>query len=224
MAKPKMIKQPPKRYKKSRDRVWIFDFRSIQNHAPNKTQQKLLQRHYRSYRGEKPTFTSPEQLQVEIDQYFESCYGPKFNWKTGDWVKDGDGNIVKFQVEPFTVNGLAYWIGISTEALDKFGWGCFDDLAETDEDKLYSVILQRAKQKIALYAEKRLYDRDGVNGAKFVLDHHFRMVTQRDAAEIEAQRKTLQYKMQELELKQRALDIGTDEDGPLTIKIVRKED
>ena len=128
------------------------------------------------------------------------------------------------QVEPFTVSGLAYYIGVPTEVLDKITWGWYDNLDDTtEEDELYSAILKRAKQRINLYAEKRLYDRDGVVGAKFVLDHHFKMIGQREAAEIEALRKQSEYKMQELELKKQMLDVD-DEDNSLQITIVRKDD
>ena len=83
--------------------------------------------------------------------------------------------------------------------------------------------MKRAKQRIAMYSEKRLYDREGVVGAKFVLDHHFQMLGQKEAAEIEALKKQAEYKMQELEMKKQMLDVG-DEDSSLNITIIRKED
>ena len=224
MAKPKYVRKPPKRFKKQRARVWLFDFRGIQTSPPSKSQIQLFKRAHRSYRGKKPAFSSPQQLQAEVDQYFESCYGPLIDWKKNELVYDKNGEIVKVQVEPFTVAGLAYYIGVPTEVLDKITWGWFDDLEDTtDEDELCSAILKRAKQRINLYAEKRLYDRDGVVGAKFVLDHHFKMIGQKESAEIEALRKQTEYKMQELEMKKQMLDMG-DEDNSLQITIVRKDD
>ena len=224
MAKPKYVRKPPKRFKKQRARVWLFDFRGIQTSPPSKSQIQLLKRAHRSYRGKKPAFSSPQQLQAEVDQYFESCYGPLSDWKKNELVYDKNGEVVKVQVEPFTVAGLAYYIGVPTEVLDKITWGWFDDLEDTtDEDELCSAILKRAKQRINLYAEKRLYDRDGVVGAKFVLDHHFKMIGQKESAEIEALRKQTEYKMQELEMKKQMLDMG-DEDNSLQITIVRKDD
>ena len=224
MAKPKYVRKPPKRFKKQRARVWLFDFRGIQTSPPNKEQLQLLKRVNRSYRGKKPAFSSPQQLQAEVDQYFESCYGPLIDQKKNELVYDKNGEVVRVQVEPFTVSGLAYYIGVPTEVLDKITWGWFDNLDDTtEEDELYSAILKRAKQRINLYAEKRLYDRDGVVGAKFVLDHHFKMIGQREAAEIEALRKQSEYKMQELELKKQMLDVD-DEDSSLQITIVRKDD
>ena len=224
MAKPKYVRKPPKRFKKQRARVWLFDFRGIQTSPPSKSQIQLLKRAHRSYRGKKPAFSSPQQLQAEVDQYFESCYGPLIDWKKNELVYDKNGEVVKVQVEPFTVAGLAYYIGVPTEVLDKITWGWFDDLEDTtDEDELCSAILKRAKQRINLYAEKRLYDREGVVGAKFVLDHHFKMIGQKESAEIEALRKQTEYKMQELEMKKQMLDMG-DEDNSLQITIVRKDD
>lgn len=224
MAKPRYIKKVPKRFKRHHGRVWLFDFRGIQASPPNESQLQLLRQVHRSYRGTKPTFSSPEQLQSEIDQYFESCYGPLIDWKKNEIVYDKNGEPIRVQVEPFTVNGLAYYIGIPTELLDRITWGWFDDLDDTtDDDMLCSSILKRAKQRIAMYSEKRLYDREGVVGAKFVLDHHFQMLGQKEAAEITAMNKTLEYKMQELEMKKQMLDVG-DEDNGLQITIVRKDD
>lgn len=221
--KPKYVKKVPKRFKRKRARLWLFDFRGIPTCPPSKSQLKLLKKVNRSYRGMKPIFSSPEQLQVEIDQYFESCYGPLIDWKKNELVYDKNGEVVQVQVEPFTVNGLAYWLGVPTETLDQITWGFQDDWDTTDEEKLYSAILKRAKQKIAMYSEKRLYDREGVVGAKFVLDHHFRAITNKEAAEIAAMNKNLEYKAQELEMKKQMLDLG-DEDNSLNITIVRKDD
>lgn len=224
MARPKYVRKVPKRYKQKGPRIWLFDFRGIQASPPNEQQLQLLKRVHRSYRGQKPTFSSPQQLQAEVDQYFESCYGPLIDWKKHEVVYDKNGEVVRVQVEPFTVSGLAYYIGIPTDMLDRVTWGWFDDLDDTtDEDELCSTILKRAKQRIAMYSEKRLYDREGVIGAKFVLDHHFQMIGQKEAADIAAQNKMLDYKMQELEMKKQMLDIG-DEDSNLNITIIRKED
>lgn len=224
MAKPRYINRVPKRFKQKRSRLWLFDFRGIQTSPPNNRQLKLLKQVHRSYRGTKPTFSSPQQLQAEVDQYFESCYGPLIDWKKNEIVYDKNGEPIRVQVEPFTVAGLAYYIGIPTDMLDRVTWGWFDDLDDTtDEDELCSTILKRAKQKIAMYSEKRLYDREGVVGAKFVLDHHFQMLGQKEKAEIEALTKQMDYKMQELEMKKQMLDMG-DEDNSLQITIVRKED
>ena len=56
-----------------------------------------------------------------------------------------------------------------------------------------------------------------------MLDHHFKMIGQKESAEIEALRKQTEYKMQELEMKKQMLDMG-DEDNSLQITIVRKDD
>lgn len=223
MAQAKHIPKKTVRSKRISERRWLFDFRGIRNCPPTEKQKKQLNRLKAVYAGEKPYFASPQQLQIEVDQYFESCYGPLIDRKKGQPVYDNEGNIIKVQVEPFTVSGLAYWIGVPTTMLDRITDGLLDDLSETDEDKLCSTILKRAKQKIAVYAEKRLYDREGVNGARFVLDTHFRMVTRKEQAEIAAMEKTMEYKRQELELKKQMLDVD-DEDNSLSITIVRKED
>lgn len=223
MAEAKKIVKPVKRCKQKRARLWLLDLRGIRNHPPNEKEKKKLKQNYRSYSGQKPVFASPEQLEKEVEQYFESCYGPLIDWKKHELVKDKDGNEVRVQTEPFTVAGLAYYLGIPTESLKRYAKG-WNDKFEDEDEMLCSGILDRAKQVIETYAEKRLYDRDGVNGARFVLDHHFRMITRREEAEIEAIEKNNQYKQEELELKKQMLDIGSDDDGQLQITIVRKED
>lgn len=224
MARPKYKAKPPKRFMRKRERLWLFDFRGIQRTPPSKSQLQALKRANRSYRGQKPIFSSPQQLQHEIDQYFESCYGPLIDYKQHKLVRDDNGDVIRVQVEPFTVAGLAYYLGMPTELLDRLTWGWYDNLDDTTEDdELYSSILKRAKQRIAMYSEKRLYDRDGFNGAKFVLDHHFHVLGQKEAAEIEAMTKNLEYRAQELEMKKQLMDLG-DEDGNLNITIIRKEE
>lgn len=222
MAKARKIEKPIKRWKQKRARLWLLDLRGIRNHPPTKKEKIKLKQNYRSYSGQKPVFASPEQLEKEVEQYFESCYGPLIDWKKHEIVLDKDGNEVRVQTEPYTVSGLACFLGIPTSSFNRYidGW---NDSLEDEDEILCSAILGKAKQIIEGYVEKRLYDRDGVNGAKFVLDHHFKMVTQREKAEIEAIEKNNQYKQEELELKKQMLDIGSDEDGQLQITIVRKE-
>lgn len=212
------------RAKRVRYRVWLFDFRGIRNHPPVTSEEfdviygeKII-----NYKGEKPTFSSPEALSKDVEAYFDSCYSPVVT-KNKELLRDDDGNIVKFLKKPFTVAGLARYIGVPTSVFNKLVSGIADDWGETDEEKLYSAVLLKAKQVIEEYAETRLYDRDGVNGAKFVLDHHFKMVTRRDEAEIKEKERLLEIREQELDLKKQALNLGDETDNEFKITIVRKE-
>lgn len=212
------------RFKHVRYRVWFFDFRGIRNHPPVTSEEfdVIYGEKIVNYKGEKPTFTSPEALSKDIKAYFDSCFVPVIT-KNKELLRDDQGEIIKIQKKPFTVAGLAKYIGLPTSAFNRLSAGLSDDWGETNEEKLYSAVLQRAKQEIEEYAETRLYDRDGVNGAKFVLDHHFRMVTRRDEAEIKEKERLLEIREQELEMKKQSMDLGDGDDNEIKITIVRKE-
>lgn len=83
--------------------------------------------------GQPPAFDSNEELQKQIDAYFDK--------ETGDaWVVDGDKKIYS----P-AVSGLAYHLGITTETLRTYG-----------NDDEFSATVKRAKQKIEMALERRL--------------------------------------------------------------------
>lgn len=73
------------------------------------------------------------------------------------------GLPVQVNVHPATVTGLAYALGFkSRQALLNYqGRPAFHDA------------ITRAKMRIEAYTEERLFDRDGVNGAKFSLTNNF---------------------------------------------------
>ena len=159
-----------------------------------------------------------------VNEYFESCNGPLLD-RYGNLVYDKDGKLVKTQVEPWTVSGLALYLGISTNTLKKYRQGRVDTLldemrAETDDYMTFSSVVLKAKQKIESYAEKRLYDRDGQQGARFVLDNAFEWVSRKEQAEIDKMIQEGVLKAKEFELKKNLLDID-GEDNSLTINIVR---
>lgn len=116
--------------------------------------------------GRPPKYKTVEEMQEKINKYFESCYRPvivfnkeKCKYET---VTDNKGDIVKEQYRPFTVTGLADALDMSRETLLRY--------SEKDE---FSDTVLRAKRKCELYAEERLFDRDGANGAKFSLANNF---------------------------------------------------
>lgn len=222
------VKVPPKkvvRVKRKKPRLWIFDFRGIRSHPPTQKElQNLLGLRNVNSCGEKPAFSSPEVLQKNVDEYFLSCFGPIVN-KQGELVRDDNGKIVRVQKRPFTVAGLAYQVGVDTTTLNRYCDGRMDDLGEEDENMLFSVILQRAKQRIELFAEESLYSKDSQPGARFVLDTHFRRTTQKEQAEIHEKLKSIELKQKEFELKKSMAELDTEDgDNSLTINIVRKEE
>lgn len=212
-------KHPVIRYRIDSERVLILDLRGIRNpHSP-------FNGRLNPSKGSKRRFLTPEHLQNMVNEYFESCNGPMFG-RNGELLKDSNGNLVKGQVKPYTVSGLALYLGVATETLRKYTMDRIDDLldemkAESDPDHLtYASVIFAAKQRIEAYAEGRLYDHDGQRGAQFVLDNIYGWMSTKERAEVDKMRAEVDMKRQELELKKKLLD-DEDDDSSLTINIVR---
>lgn len=222
MAKKQIVidvpKHPVVRYRFLDERTVVLDLRGIFSpHSP-------FNGRLNPTKGQKRRFMSPQHLQSMIDEYFESCNGPLLD-RYGNLVYDKDGRLVKTQVEPWTVSGLALYLGVSTNTLKKYRQGMIDELltemkADTDDYMTFSSVVLRARQKIEGYAEKRLYDKDGQYGARFVLDNAFGWISKKEQAEIDKMVQESILKAKEFELKKDLLDSGED-DSSLTINIVR---
>ena len=175
-------------------------------------------------------FNSPQHMQALCDEYFASCDGVLYNPKTGKPYLDRNGEPVIGQIKPYTVTGLALWLDLTTESMKEYEKGMLDDYGyDIDEINQYSFILRKARMRIEEYAETRLYDRDGYNGSKFVLDCAFNWNTRKEIAEIDSMIATKEIKAKELELKIRAQELKektllgeADEDSEITINIKRK--
>ena len=150
--------------------------------------------------------------------------GPTFT-KDGELLKDNNGNLVKVQVRPYTLSGLALHLGVTTETLRKYKNGRLDTIldemkAETEDWLTFSRVIQRAKQVIEAYAEGRLYDRDGSNGARFVLDCCYGWVSRKEQSDIRKDKDESKLRREEFDLKKRLIDEAEDDDD-FTINIVR---
>lgn len=107
-------------------------------------------------------YKTVKELEAAIEAYFTSC--------EGELVKDDTGKPVLFKGKPVyagahppTVTGLAYALGFrSRQAL--LNYQC---------RKMFHDTITRAKMRIEAYAEERLFDQNGVNGAKFSLTNNF---------------------------------------------------
>lgn len=222
MAKKKITIDAPKhpviRYRIEDERHISLDLRGIRN--PNRLCNGMLNPSV----GQKRRFVSPEHLQCLVNEYFESCNGPLLD-RYGNLVYDKDGQLVKTQVRPWTVSGLALYLGVTTVALKQYRLGRIDTFldemrAQTDDVLTFSKVLIQAKQKIESYAEQRLYDRDGSQGARFVLDNAFNWVSRKEQAEIDKMIQEGILKAKEFELKKDLLNSDED-DSSLTINIIR---
>ena len=100
-----------------------------------------------------------------IEKYFKDCEGRPLTDENGDIVYSKNGNPVIVGTHPPTVTGLALWLGFKTRQ---------SLLNYQARSKAFDDILTVAKSRCEEYAESRLYDRDGVNGAKFSLMNNFK--------------------------------------------------
>ena len=113
-------------------------------------------------------FDSPEQMQIAIDKYFADC--DRITYLTdnnGDIVCDNKGHqIIVSGPKPYTSNGLALALGFCSR---KSFYDYCNKNGDEEKQQKYTDILSRARARLGNYAESRLFDRDGSNGAKFWL-------------------------------------------------------
>ncbi len=111
--------------------------------------------------GRKLKIKSAKKLQERIDEYFASCFKPQVD-KYGEPLLDEKGNVVLIQVRPYTMTGLADSLDISRKTLKNY-----------EGEPKFQEIIEKAKRRCEVYAEERLFDKDGVNGAKFNLINNY---------------------------------------------------
>lgn len=105
---------------------------------------------------------SVKAMQEAIDAYFKKCEGEPLI-VDGAVAVDKYGMPIIINVKPPTVTGLALALGFTgRQAL--LDYQARPEFADT---------VTRAKSRCEEYAESRLYDKDGANGAKFSLGCNF---------------------------------------------------
>lgn len=114
--------------------------------------------------GRKPTFTSAEEIQTKVDQYFKDCLGTPFLDDDGRPMRDKFGEIIMMDARPPTVTGLALALGFHSR----------QSLLNYQAKKEFMDTITRAKMRVEEYCETRLFDRDGQRGAEFNLRYNFR--------------------------------------------------
>jgi len=114
--------------------------------------------------GRKRYFKTPEDMQKAIDAYFEDCKGEILKDDQGNIIYNKYGEPVYINVKPLTVTGLALALGFTSRRA----------LLDYQDRKDFTAVVEKAKLKIENYAEMRLYDKDGWNGARFNLQNNFK--------------------------------------------------
>jgi hypothetical protein len=114
--------------------------------------------------GRPPFYNSVEEIQEMIDKYFEECDGKPFLDKDGNPVRNKDGKIIRDDRRPYTITGLALALGFNSRQA----------LLNYQAKEEYHDTIVRAKARVERYAEERLYDNNGANGAKFSLANNFK--------------------------------------------------
>lgn len=113
--------------------------------------------------GRPPMYETAEEMQEKIDAYFELCKGRVLTDDEGGMIRDKYGIPIFIEVRPPTITGLALALGFtSRQAL--LNYQAKEEFVDT---------IMRAKAKVECYAEERLFDKDGANGAKFSLANNF---------------------------------------------------
>ena len=123
--------------------------------------------------GRPPAFTSVEEMQRLIDKYFEDCDGKVLYDAKGNPVRNKDGKIIRDDRRPYTVTGLALALGFNSRT----------SLLNYEGKEEFVNTVMRAKARVERYAEERLYDNNGANGAKFSLANNFKGWTEKQQIE-----------------------------------------
>ena len=89
-------------------------------------------------------YKTPEELVNIITEYFKNCDRNK---------------------KPYTISGLALYIGLSTETLRRYE----KEYGDTE----YADIIKRAKQTVEVYTAEATFDNKKFQGAKFNLQNNF---------------------------------------------------
>ena len=129
--------------------------------------------------GRPPAFTSAEEMQKLIDKYFEECDGKVLEDEDGNPMRNKDGKIIRDDRRPYTITGLALALGFNSRT----------SLLNYEGKEEFVDTIMRAKSRVERYAEERLYDKNGANGAKFSLANNFKGWSERQLIEADVKTK-----------------------------------
>lgn len=117
----------------------------------------------KSNAGAPPKYKTAAEMQKKIDEYFKDCEGKVLKDDDGTPLFNKYGQPIVVGEKPLTITGLALALGFtSRQAL--LNYQAKPEFVDT---------VTRAKSRVEAYAEARLFDKDGANGAKFSLANNF---------------------------------------------------
>lgn len=124
--------------------------------------------------GRPPKYSSPEEMQARIDGYFDDCAGTILRDNVGKAVLDKSGRPVVVGAHPPTSSGLARALGFLSR----------QSLLDYRARKEFMDTVTRAMLRLEEFTEERLFDRDGVQGAKFSLTNNFKGWSERQQLDL----------------------------------------
>lgn len=159
--------------------------------------------------GRPPKYKNVGEIEDKIEQYFAICEGEPLLDDEGNQVINKYGYPCWIKPpKPPTVTGLALALGFTTRL----------SLLNYQGKKEFVNTITRAKTKIEEYAESRLFDRDGSNGAQFSLRNNFKGWN-------DTEEKRLENEREKLALEKRKVDSQIKEDsGEKLDKILQNMD
>lgn len=114
--------------------------------------------------GRPPMYKSKEEIQEKIDKYFSDCEGEVLKDEEGNPILNKYGGVIIMGSKPPTITGLALALGFASRQA----------LLNYQDREEFNDTITRAKSRVEQYAEERLFDRDGSNGAQFSLKNNFK--------------------------------------------------
>lgn len=103
-------------------------------------------------------FKDADELSNAIEKYFNDCDAKPALDEAGFQLTDRHGNPMFYPAKPYTMEGLALALGITTRTLVNYA-----------QNEAFSDVVEWARERCIAYNAERLYDKEGSNGAKFYL-------------------------------------------------------
>lgn len=158
--------------------------------------------------GRPPKYRCKEEIEEKIDAYFKSCEGEILKDSDGETVFNKFGNPVIINQRPPTITGLALALGFTSRQA----------LLNYQAKKEFVDTITRAKARVEAYAEERLFDRDGSNGAQFSLRNNFKGWNEKQITELDEEEQKA--RIDQIKANTERMKSGRSDDGEDGVVIV----